>query len=81
MSSNKPISREKIVKIVKEALKKAALHYECKQSEALNPSPQKPHTIKARDLAIRIAYSKGVSKYDLAEAFQRNERTIRNCIR
>lgn len=68
------MTTEQVATVIRECLRDAARHCDCKPSEALDPR-SKP-AIAARNAAIVSAYRQGVPKHALSIGFRRSWETI-----
>ena len=66
--------------VIREAIKQAARECDVKPSEAFNPPTQHRPAIAARNIAIRLAHDQGLPTHILADAFQRDRKTITNAL-
>ncbi len=71
---------EQIALVVKEAIREAARQFDVLPSQAFNPNNNNKKEIKARDMAIRLAFDQGIERKELVEAFRRNVKTIRTAL-
>lgn len=74
------MTTEQAAAVIREAIREAAKHCECKPSEAHDPPTANRAGIHARNLAIVAAHRQGVSKEQLAYAFRRIKGTIGNIL-
>lgn len=72
------MTTEQVAQIVREAIKDAARHCECKPSEALDPRSKA--AIAARNTAIVSAYRQGVPKHALSIGFRRSWETVNKAL-
>lgn len=72
------MTTEQVAKIIRECIREAAKHCECKPSEALDPRSKS--AIAARNTAIVSAYRLGVPKHALSIGFRRSWETINKAL-
>ena len=72
------MTTEQAAMIIRECLRDAARHCDCKPSEALDPRSKA--AITARNAAIVAAYRQGVPKHALSEGFRRSWETINKAL-
>ena len=64
--------------IIRQCIREAATHCDCKPSEALDPRTRA--ALAARNAAIVKAYSLGVPKHALSDGFRRSWETINKAL-
>ena len=72
------MTTQQVAQIVREAIRDAAKHYGCKQSETYDPRTR--NASLARNMAIRLSHSQGISRGVLCVAFNRGRDTIARAI-
>ena len=72
------MTTEQVALIVRESIRDAARHYGCKQSETYDPRTREASL--ARNMAIRLSHSQGISRGVLCVAFRRGRDTIGRAI-
>jgi hypothetical protein len=72
------MTTEQAAMIIRECLRDAARHCDCKPSEALDPRGKA--AITARNAAIVSAYRLGVPKHALSQGFRRSWETINKAL-
>lgn len=72
------MTTEQVALIIREAIFAAAKHHGCKPSETYDPRTKKASL--ARNMAISLSHSQGISKSVLCVAFRRGRDTISRAI-
>ena len=75
---NEAMTTTKAAEIIRQCIREAASHCDCKPSEALDPRTKA--AIAARNAAIVQAFRLGVPKHALSDGFRRSWETINKAL-